>query len=423
MDTGVPMTTIDHPARAALVDELHARPFPTISVPSTAWIVALRPERRSDRDRKAERAQLDRLIEKACQTPPPPEATHWIGRLGPLTLKWENHTEFVTFLVWGPEEKEVLRLAGDILEDAEGMRIASARFRIMQVDGDELVKEGLVAQHTADSLAAARVIDDQAVVACDFRPDAAGDMHFSVFCRTGFGPGRTGRLIQRLCDIETYRAMAMLGLIRTREMGAELAQAEASLSAGVSRLNDGASDAEETLQHLLDVAAQLERLVARASFRLSATKAYERIVNDRIASLREVRFHGRQTFGEFMSRRFDPAMRTVEATDRRLTGLTERARRAGELLRTRVEVDRSRQNRELLASMDRRSDEALRLQHTVEGLSVVAISYYAVGLVLYLVGPVQEVLPVGKPVLAAVVTPIVVLLTWAALRRIRSRLH
>ena len=70
--------------------------------------------------------------------------------------------------------------------------------------------------------------------------------------------------------------------------------------------------------------------------------------------------------------------------------------RAGELLRTRVDVERSAQNQKLLESMDRRADLALRLQETVEGLSVVAISYYAVSLASYLVYPLAEPLGLSK---------------------------
>ncbi len=40
------------------------------------------------------------------------------------------------------------------------------------------------------------------------------------------------------------------------------------------------------------------------------------------------------------------------------------------------------QNQTLLASMDRRARLQLRLQQTVEGLSVAAICYYVVGLAL-----------------------------------------
>ena len=52
------------------------------------------------------------------------------------------------------------------------------------------------------------------------------------------------------------------------------------------------------------------------------------------------RIEGRQTFAEFMMRRYDPAMRTVKSAESRLQSMAERAQRAAELLRTRVDVER-----------------------------------------------------------------------------------
>ena len=103
--------------------------------------------------------------------------------------------------------------------------------------------------------------------------------------------------------------------------------------------------------------------------------------------------------------------------------MADRAMRAGELLRTRVDVERSAQNQALLESMDRRADMQVRLQKTVEGLSVVAISYYAVSLVGYLVYPLAEPLDLSKGVMMAIATPFVVAAVWWLVHRIRKRMH
>ncbi len=174
---------------------------------------------------------------------------------------------------------------------------------------------------------------------------------------------------------------------------------------------------------LLAISAELESLSVQFSFRFGATEAYEAIVNQRVAVLREMRVGGRQTFGEFMMRRYDPAMRTVKSAHGRLRGMAERAERAAELLRTRVDVERSAQNQKLLESMDRRADLALRLQHTVEGLSVVAISYYAVNLAAYSVYPLTAPLKLSKEMTTAILTPLVILAVWAMVRRIRKAMH
>jgi len=229
--------------------------------------------------------------------------------------------------------------------------------------------------------------------------------------------------MQRLCEIETYKSMSMLGLARARAIREEMSALERRLAALVAAMSDEAVAAERTLADLLSICSALERMIAETTFRFGATAAYERLVNQRVEVLREAGFEGRQTFGEFMMRRFDPAMRTVKSTEGLLESMSDRALRAAELLRTRVDVERSAQNQKVLESMDRRSDLQLRLQHTVEGLSVVAISYYAVNLVLYVIGPLEKAAGMSKPLLAAVVTPAVFLAVFAMVRRIRKRME
>jgi uncharacterized membrane-anchored protein len=258
------------------------------------------------------------------------------------------------------------------------------------------------------------------VVAGDFRIDPAGHMRFAVFIGEGCGARRVGRIVQRLCEIETYKSMSMLGLARSRALGPEMAALDRRLAALTDEMTREGTRPEETLKALLATSAQLETLIAQSAFRFGATGAYEALVNQRIEVLRETRLGGRQTFAEFMMRRFDPAMRTVKATEKRLRAAAERAIRAGNLLQTRVDVDRSRQNQKLLESMDRRADQQLHLQKTVEGLSVVAISYYALNLVSYMAYPLFEEAGVSNGIGTAVLTPLVVFLVWLMVRRIRA---
>ena len=202
-----------------------------------------------------------------------------------------------------------------------------------------------------------------------------------------------------------------------------MAELEAEMSDLVASLPDRKADPEKSLEHLLRITSELEAMQAQAAFRFSGTAAYEAIVTQRIEVFREVRISGRQTFAEFMMRRFDPAMRTVQSTQRRLNDMIERASRAGDLLRTQVDVARSAQSQKLLESMNRRADLQLRLQQTVEGLSVVAISYYAVSLATYLLYPLASATEISKGTLTAAVTLPIILLVWYMVRRIRHSMH
>lgn len=417
----------DHPLRYPMANELHARPFPTLNAPARAAYLALASDAP---DKAAERAHLIALLDRYGAPHPQPDATHYSGQIGKNMLKWESHSEFVTYTIFGDgnaippfEASTFAMFPEDWLSNAPGTRITSALIRIEQSDGDDGIIDKTQDWFVPESLAISRVLEDELIIASDFRIDPAGHMRMAVFARPDTGGRRIGRVVQRLCEIETYKAMAMLGLATSRDMGRELSQLDTQLSALVSQLNSEELNSDETLGQLLRISAALENAVAQSAYRFGATRAYEAIVNQRIFILREDRFKGRQTFGEFMMRRFDPAMRTVESTQTRLQSLTNRAARASDLLRTRVDVERSAQNQDLLTSMDQRADLQLRLQQTVEGLSVVAITYYAVNLALYLLGPVEKIYGVSKVYLAAGVTPLVLLLVWWMVRRIRSKFH
>lgn len=422
---------IDHPLRNDMANELHARPFPTIKAPGRAAYLALKPaQNAATRDRAAEMTHLVDLLNRFDAPLPDAHATHYFGQIGPHQLKWESHTEFVTYTILADGVAETpfdVATFGvfpqDWLAAAPGARVTSALIRVEVAENDHEITEKAKAWFVPESLAISSVLDDDLVIAGDFRIDVAGHMRFAVFARPHVGKRRVGRVVQRLCEVETYKAMSMLGLLRARALAPQMSMIDSTLSDLLEDMRGTTSDPAAQLQSLLDVSAELENIIAKTAFRFGATGAYETIVNQRISILREVRFAGRQTFGEFMMRRFDPAMRTVKSTQTRLQALSDRALRAGDMLRTRVDVERSAQNQALLTSMDKRSDLQLRLQHTVEGLSVVAISYYALNLALYVLGPLQYAMDISKTTLAAVATPLVVLLVWVLLRRIRKHME
>ncbi|GAA6190483.1 DUF3422 domain-containing protein [Phaeobacter sp. NW0010-22] len=420
----------DHPLRYALANELHARPFPISTAPCSVVFLAIKQTAEAaGRDRSQDREHLLNLLDRHGAPHPQPEATHYAGQIGRHWLKWEQHTEFVTYTAFSegvserafnPADFEVF--PAEWLDQAPGQRITSSLLRVVHRPDQGTIKANMSDWFVPESLAVSRVLDDAAVAAGDFRIDPAGHMRFAVFVTEGTGQRRIGRIIQRLCEIETYKAMSMLGFARVKQLNPKLGALDARVTELMNEMTDGPAPADEMLPQLLSTSTELETMAARSSFRFGATGAYEAIVNQRIFSLREERFEGRQTFADFMMRRYEPAMRTVNSTETRLRMLSDRAIRAGELLRTRVDVERSAQNQALLESMDRRADMALRMQHTVEGLSVVAISYYAVSLAGYLLYPLTA-LGISKGMLTALVTLPVVGLVWLGIRQIRKRLE
>ena len=419
----------DHRLRYELANELHARPFPALNVPSRAAFLAVKQAgNAAGRDRQADFDHLVALLDRFGAPHPQPGATHYFGEIGKHWLKWESHSEFVTYTIFadGVLERAFDPAAFELfprdwLEALPGKRITSALIRIAPRPGDAEITDKLGEWFVHESLVAVEVLDGAAVLAGDFRIDPAGHLRFAIFVDEAITKRRVGRIVQRICEIETYKTMAMFGLIEARNTAGQMRHVGDALSELVKGLSGSACEAEQDLAALLALSSELEGLTARTSFRFGATRAYEAIVHARIEVLREARFANRQTFADFMTRRFDPAMRTVQAAETRLERMAARAARAGNLLRTRVDVERSAQNQKLLESMDRRADLQLRLQETVEGFSVVAISYYALSLVSYLAYPLIEPTGLSKGQITALLVLPVVGAVWLAVRGIKNR--
>jgi uncharacterized membrane-anchored protein len=423
---------IDHPRRYDLANELHARPFPRLTAPSRAAYLAIRSAGdAARRDRTVDRAHLIALLDRFGAAHPAPDATHYMGELGKYHLKWESHTEFVTYTLFTQgvsdrdfDQETFALFPHDWLAEAPGQRITSAILRIEPMQHDDWAAERLGRWFERESLAAATVLDGEMTVASDFRIDTDGHIRFALFAQPSCGKQRIGRVLQRLCEMETYKSMSMLGLVQARRVNHEMADIEFELGDLMHQMAvKDAGPADQMLGDVLRLSTQIERLVAQTNFRFGATGAYSALVQQRVEVLHEKRFLGHQTFSEFMMRRFDPAMRTVSASKRQLENLADRAARAANLLRTKVDVDTQAQNQALLASMDRRANLQLQLQETVEGLSVVAISYYAVGLAGYAVYPFLAPLGLSKGIALAAITPVVLLCVWIGLRRLKALHH
>jgi uncharacterized membrane-anchored protein len=220
--------------------------------------------------------------------------------------------------------------------------------------------------------------------------------------------------------------LALLSLPVARQRGAEVSAMERRLTHVTDRIgaekSTGAGDDEHMLGELTRLAAEVERALAGSQYRFGASRAYYDLVRTRIAELRERRIAGVQTIEEFMTRRLAPAMATCTTVSQRLRDLSDRVAQTSGLLSTRVDIAREKQNQALLASMDKRAKLQLRLQQTVEGLSVAAITYYVVGLVNWLF---KAILAAGINVNVELATglsiPVIVLLVALAVRRARRR--
>ncbi len=267
-----------------------------------------------------------------------------------------------------------------------------------------------------------RVRGDAAIVATDFRADAAGFVRWLVL-NDSLDDNAAGAMCVRMLEVETYRTMALLGLpeaIRLAPRTARIERELTEISSEISR-SEGLKADSKLLDRLTHLSADLEMDVAASAYRFGATRAYDELVPQRLRAAGEENYELYPTITSFLDRRVAPAMRTCRIIEERQARLSEKLTRATNLLRTRVDVEIEAQNSKLLSAMNERASAQLRLQQTVEGLSVAAISYYVVSLLGYVYKAMKSAgLPVDPDIAMGLSAPLVLLAMWWVVRRIRA---
>jgi uncharacterized membrane-anchored protein len=219
-----------------------------------------------------------------------------------------------------------------------------------------------------------------AVVWSDFRLSEDGNNHI-LFINRRLNAYRQGRMIRRLLEIETYRMMASLSLTMAKTLSAQLDVFDKTLVTLSERNADADSgNAKALLADISNLSAQVVSSTAKTRHRFSATQAYAQLVYERLGELRESHVGDCQRLGVFIERRFKPTVRYCTATEQRLEHLAKSVANLGDLLQARVQVEMEEQNSEILKSLNARADAQIKIQRAVEGLSIIAITYYLLNL-------------------------------------------
>jgi uncharacterized membrane-anchored protein len=354
------------------------------------------------------------------------------------TLKWERHTEFSRYslvqalpddALQGGDEAALLQslvIPPGWWAAIPGKTVAAIMMAMVHGDVDnpaamrQLAEPWLNSREPLASLLGVR----RSCALANFRLRDSGFERLLVISPPNTSELRAGRISQRLLEVETYRLMALRGLPVAKELAPMLGDAESQLADITARMEQAETSDQALLDTLIALAARIERATASHMYRFSATLAYHRLVEQRIEEMREAPIPGTQMLGEFLQRRLAPAINTVQATAQRLNALSQRIERTSALLRTRVDIAAEAQNQQLLEKLTKGQELQLRLQSTVEGLSIAAISYYVVSLILY-AGKAAKAAGwgVNPEILAGVLTPAVLLGIWWATRQIRKGLH
>ncbi len=429
---------IDDAQRVLLHNEIHTRPSATFSLPALIVYVAVLNSKVSI---KEEFAHLQLLPHMA-----PFDLDNMKGNFLQLQcssykLIWERHSEFTRYTIvqslpdnaqWGshlPELGAHTATGNEWLRNIPGQTITAIHLGLLnegKEDPDAFYKaKNWLGNGTLIGSKMGRTSDNQSHshLMTNLKIGTDGFERILVLAAKDTSENRAGRIAQRLLELETYRIMSLLSLPIAKKLAVKLRQTELELVEITNRLEKNKDSDDILLNDLATLAAQVESITAENSYRFSAALAYDAIVRERISEMREQPLSGMQSVGEFMQRRLAPAIATIKATSERLAALAERVSRASALLRTRVEIAAEAHNQQLLEKLTRGQELQLKLQATVEGLSIAAITYYVVSLALF-IGKAMKAygLNINPELLAGFCTPVVLFFSWRTIQHIHVRL-
>jgi uncharacterized membrane-anchored protein len=417
-----------YPNRDDLYEEMHSRPFQVIPSPARLTQIALLCDEHQKREHFD---HLRRLFELMGQQPPERDEICVQYDFGDFRIRLEKHLEFIayTFVNFAIDNEDdpfevtgITPIPKGWLENLPGKVITALHVSVKDSseDGDYMLPK--VKRYFENMrLIGSSPQQGDARIWTTFRLHSDGFSR-ALICNKRMSDSQLGRLTQRLMEIETYRLLALMSLPKARECSPALRMMDQQISDLTQRLSsEDHSDEQALLADLTRIAAKVEDYRAKTTFRFAASRAYHDLVLKRIEELREDEVSGHLTMSEFITRRLSPAIRTCESVGERLEDMSRRIDRVSDMMRTRVELSIQEQNQELLSSMDRRSKIQLMMQHTVEGLSVAAISYYSIGLLKIIIDALYESgLSFNKYWVLGASVPVVIGGVWLATRRIHK---
>ncbi|MGB0867108.1 MAG: DUF3422 family protein [Granulosicoccaceae bacterium] len=353
-----------HPLREQLIQEVHARPFYNLQAPLALCHIAVSC---TGDDREAIAAHMLHLAPQLGLDAQPANTGFFFCRNNEWALRYEPHTDFFTVTLYHLQQLKPPSFPLQWLEKLPGQLLC----------GNELTLRGQQTEHPADrEYLVQSLAEGKARIRTDFQPMGSSRFNRFIVQSLGIQDAQTGRLLNLLCEIETYRHAALLSLPLARELMPRITTHDQELARIVERTEAG-EDAGQLLQDLMTLASSVESLSAQSANRFSASEAYFGLVDRRIGELREQHEPGYLNIGEFMDRHLAPARATCLACGSRIDQLSRRIARTTELIRSQVSLNLESQNRDLLTAINKRTNRQLKLQAKVEGLTVIVVTYYA----------------------------------------------
>lgn len=316
-----------------------------------------------------------------------------------LLLVWEAHTEYYSYQIWHvPSDNATPLEFGPLTFPEYYFPICPLGIRVNALDllitaEPELPFAQLRQRIPGPHLYGSRVFGEDISVVTSFTPDA--DLRERYFI-SSTSPDtllqQLTRLIDSIVAIENYYHLVHLpfqAFSRAVDQVHDFEQRHLYQRAVITE--QLSTSTQPTLQKWLNALTQdflqVSRLAESMRFKLSGSVPYDRIVRGNLQTLQERPFPPLRPLSDYVLWRitgvadgYQQLLRRIDALQNDFDGTITVIRTRIELLLQDQNLALQDQNLRMLASVDKTTRSQAILQHTVESLSVIVITYYLAGL-------------------------------------------
>lgn len=412
--------------------ELHTRPFPVIKGKVKISNMSFHHSKSdlTEQNIHNEIAHITELCTSYGLKGPNKNSRHFYQKFSTFELRWERHSEFSSYSFLVKPKHEIFfskpainSIPTEWVNSISGKLISALHLEAQHYPKTETTIRNIKPFFEQHRLIGSTLRNKQASIWSAMR------LHQDNFNRIlllseNINQCQNGRIIRTLLELESYRNMVLLAYPLAQDISAKVNDIEIQL-ANLLEKSDNENHTEKVqLSALSTMAATLAKLIATSRYRFDAAIAYYQIVQSRFDELQEEKIEGLQTFNAFIERRLSPALRTIEAAKYRLDDIAKRIDRASDFLRTKINLVIEEQNQALLTSMNKRAQIQLNLQQTVEGLSVIVVTYYLLALTQYILNAVTIFgIVINVPIIIAILLPVYLILIWLFSLKIKKKIN
>ena len=320
-----------------------------------------------------------------------------------LILIWQAHTEYYNYQLWHvPSQASGTVSFGpltfpDYSFPVEPLGSVVCHLDILLDAGLLPSRPDLRARLPGPVLYGSSILGEQTSVVTSFTPDDQGRERYWVSVGPSQGdPSRLKDIVDAIVRIETYYHLLLMqkplfsaAIDQVYKFEQVHLKQREIITSHIGHANS------ETLQRWLNSLTQdllkTNRMAGTLHFELSASIPYDKIVHTTLTSIAEHPMDSYRPISDYVLSGITGVAEGYQQLLRRIDTLRGGFEGIIAIIRTRIDLIVQAQNLSLLQSVDKTTKSQVLLQHTVEGLSVIVITYYLAGLGGYVFKGLQEV--------------------------------